>query len=63
MEPVVVGIALGIAGAVAYKTVTGTADRLRGWYDASVKDSLGELVCVLALLGALLGVLYSRARH
>jgi hypothetical protein len=31
--------------------------------DASVKDSLGELVCVLALLGALLGALYSRARH
>jgi hypothetical protein len=62
MGPVVAGIALGIAGAVVYRTVNDAAGRMRGWYETSFKNSLWELIGVMAFLGGVIGALYARSK-
>lgn len=59
-------IFMAVAGCVAVallgRAVATSAQRMRSWYRGSVEGSKTELVVLAAVVGGLLGELYSRMR-
>lgn len=57
-----VAVAASVTVALLGRAVSTTAQRMRGWYRGSVQGSVLELAALAALVGGVLGELYTRMR-
>jgi len=57
-----VAVAASVTVALLGRAVSTTAQRMRGWYRGSVQGSVIELAALAALVGGVLGELYTRMR-
>ncbi|MEY9858816.1 Co/Zn/Cd efflux system component [Catenulispora sp. GAS73] len=62
MVVIFVAVAGCVVVALLGRAVSTAAQRTRGWYRGSVAGSAIELVALAALVGGLLGELYTRMR-